>query len=59
MSGWLPRLADAVWLVPALPLLAGLCNGARVLLGRTGGNEVMATRLARAMKREDYVLVLA
>lgn len=29
------------------------------LLERTGGAEVMATRLARPMKREDYVLVLA
>jgi glutathione S-transferase len=29
------------------------------LLARTGGEQVMATRLARQMKREDYVLVLA
>ena len=29
------------------------------LLGRTGGGEAFATRLARPMKREDYVLVLA
>ena len=29
------------------------------LVERTGGEQVMATRLARPMKREDYVLVLA
>jgi glutathione S-transferase len=29
------------------------------LIARTGGEQVMAARLARPMKREDYVLVLA
>lgn len=47
----------------AASLARGLVGDARerfeVLLGRTGGGEAFATRLARPMKREDYVLVLA
>jgi len=31
-------VADWVWLVPALPLLAALTTGARVLLGRAAGD---------------------
>ena len=39
MSGWLPGLADAVWLVPALPLLAG-----EVALFMAAGNLLAAYR---------------
>lgn len=61
MSGWLPRLADAVWLVPVLPLLAGLCNGARVLLGRTGGDasEPLTARLTALAALGSLLLLLA
>ena len=38
MSALAARLADLVWLVPALPLAAAALTGARVLLGRARGD---------------------
>ena len=47
MNGLLRLLPDLVWLVPALPLLALLAVGARVLLGRAHGDaaEPLTARL--------------
>ena len=61
MNGWLLRLADSVWLVPVLPLLAGLLNGARVLLGRTGGDasEALTARLTTLAALLAFLLLLA
>jgi glutathione S-transferase len=55
---------QTLWHFERAAVLARALEGAArerldALLGPTGGTEVMATRLARAMKREDYVLVLA
>lgn len=61
MSGLLHLLPDLVWLVPALPLLALLAVGARVLLGHTQGDaaEPLTARLCAFAAFCSLVLLLA
>lgn len=61
MSALLPMLSDAVWLVPALPLLAALLNGVRVLLGLTGGDkcEPLTARLTALAALGGFLMLLA
>ncbi len=53
-------LADWVWLVPVLPLLALIANAARVLLGRTGGDasEALTARLTALAALGGFLLLL-
>jgi len=55
------RLADWVWLVPALPLSAVLIIGSRVLLGRTSGDaaEPLTASLASLAALGGLLLLLA
>lgn len=56
----LQGMADWVWLVPALPLLAALVTGARMLLGRTGGDaaERLSARLTEMAALAALLLLL-
>jgi hypothetical protein len=54
----------SLWHFEKAAALARSLDGAalerwQALLARTGGSATMAIELARAMKREDYLLVLA
>lgn len=57
----LAHLADVVWLVPALPLLAVLIIGSRVLLSRASGDsaEPLTARLAALAALGGLLLLLA
>lgn len=61
MSGILRLLPDLVWLVPALPLLALVAVGARVLLGRAHGDaaEPLTARLCAFAAFGSLALLLA
>jgi len=56
----LQGIAGWVWLVPALPLLAALVTGARMLLGRTGGDaaERLTARLTELAALAALLLLL-
>lgn len=56
----LAQWPDWVWLVPALPLLAALIIGGRVLLGRASGDaaEPLTARLAALAALGGFVLLL-
>jgi len=55
------HLADWVWLVPGLPLLAVIINGARVLLGSAAGDaaEPLTARLSSLAAFGGLVLLIA
>ena len=59
-AGW-ATLADAVWLVPVLPLLALIVNAARVLLGRAQGDaaEPLTAQLTSLAAFAGFALLLA
>ena len=61
MSALPGRLADLVWLVPALPLAAAAVTGARVLLGRAAGDagEPLTARLGELAALAGLALLLA
>lgn len=61
MNPLLHSLSDAIWLVPALPLLAVVVTAARVLLGRAVGDaaEPLTARLASLAAFAGLVLLLA
>jgi len=61
MNSFLRLLPDLVWLVPALPLLALLSVGARVLLGRAQGDaaEPLTARLCAFAAFGSLALLLA
>ena len=61
MSALVNRLADVVWLVPVLPLLAVLITGLRVLFGRAQGDaaEPLTARLASLTAFGGLTLLLA
>lgn len=61
MIAGLRAVADWVWLVPLLPLLAAALTGIRVLLGRTAGDagEPPTARLAEAAALGALLLLLA
>lgn len=60
MNPLLIRLAEFVWLVPALPLFAVVVNSARVLLGRAGGDaaEPLTARLSSLAAFGGLLLLL-
>ena len=55
------NLAEWVWLVPVLPLLAALLNAARVLTGRAQGDaaEPLTARLSSLAAFGAFALLLA
>jgi NADH:ubiquinone oxidoreductase subunit 5 (subunit L)/multisubunit Na+/H+ antiporter MnhA subunit len=61
MMALLIHLPDWVWLVPGLPLLAVVINGARVLLGRANGDaaEPLTARLSSLAAFGGLLLLLA
>uniref|UniRef100_Q47IK8 NADH-Ubiquinone oxidoreductase (Complex I), chain 5/L, N-terminal:NADH/Ubiquinone/plastoquinone (Complex I) n=1 Tax=Dechloromonas aromatica (strain RCB) TaxID=159087 RepID=Q47IK8_DECAR len=61
MSALLNHLPNWVWLVPALPLLVVVINGARVLLGLASGDaaESLTARLSSLAAFGGLVLLLA
>ena len=61
MMAMLAHLADWVWLVPALPLLAVIAIGCRVLLGRAQGDaaEPLTARLCALAALAGLLLLLA
>jgi formate hydrogenlyase subunit 3/multisubunit Na+/H+ antiporter MnhD subunit len=61
MNALLLHLPDWVWLVPGLPLLAVVINGARVLLGRAQGDaaEPLTARLSSLAAFGGLLLLLA
>ena len=61
MSAPLDHLANWVWLVPVLPLLAVIINSARVLLGRASGDaaEPLTARLSSLAAFGGLLLLLA
>lgn len=61
MNAMLAPLADLVWLVPALPLLAVVINSLRLLFGRAAGDaaEPLTARLASLAAFGGLVVLLA
>jgi NADH:ubiquinone oxidoreductase subunit 5 (subunit L)/multisubunit Na+/H+ antiporter MnhA subunit len=61
MTELLVHLPDWIWLVPVLPLLAVVINGARVLLGRATGDaaEPLTARLSSLAALGGLLLLLA
>ena len=61
MSALAARLADFVWLVPALPLAAAALTGGRILLGRAHGDgaEPLTARLGELAALTGLLLLLA
>jgi NADH:ubiquinone oxidoreductase subunit 5 (subunit L)/multisubunit Na+/H+ antiporter MnhA subunit len=60
LSALAVRLADFIWLVPALPLAAAALTGARVLLGRARGDaaEPLTARLGELAALAGLALLL-